>query len=170
MSSPVLRGALIGAAVGWVLLVLLKNLHRIALVLMLLFANDRCSPDFEEIAAKRAIRDSFEHSKVTLSGVHGHTPIDSHSHRVETVSGVVHNDGKARIYDLRLRCSFRSRTAEGRTRVTSEYHYGYIEPGGTVAVRLGVYGNGHLYQGDPASFQCEPIYEVETSDLFKAER
>src|SRR5687767_7004350 len=115
MSSPALRGALIGAVVGWVLLLVLRHLHWIVLVLLLLFAIDRCSPDYPEVARKRAIRDSFEHSKVTLSRVQSHTPTASHSHRVETVSAMVHNGGKARIYDLRLRCSFTSRTAEDRT-------------------------------------------------------
>src|SRR5215212_5082424 len=162
MSSPALRGALIGAVIGWVLMLIVRHLHWIVLVLALLFAIDRCSPDYPQVAAKRAIQDSFEHSKVTLSGVQGHTPTDSHSHRVETVAGVVHNGGKARIYDLRLRCSFRSRTAEDHTWATSEYHYGYIGPGSTVAVRLGIFGNGHLYAADIASFQCEPVFEVET--------
>ena len=167
MSSPVVRGALIGAAVGWVLYLLVTRLHWIGLLLVLLIALDRCAPDYEQIAAKRAIRDSFEHEKVTISGVRGQTPADPYYRYVEAVSAVIHNGGKARIYDLRLACGFRSRTADGRAWVTSEYHYGYILPGSSIAVRLGVYGNGHLREADPASFQCDSTYEVEKSDLFK---
>jgi hypothetical protein len=167
MSSPVLRGALIGAAVGWVLYLLVIHLHWIGAVLVLLFALDRCSPDYEQVAAKRALRDSFEHEKVTLSQVRGDTPADPYYQHVEAVSAVIYNGGKARIYDLRLRCAFTSRTAEGRSWVTSEYHYGYVKPSSSIAVRLGVDGNGHLREADPASFQCTPVFEVETSDLLR---
>ena len=168
MSSPVIRGALIGAAVGWVLYLIVTHLHWILAVLVLLFALDRCSPDYEHVAAKRAVRDGFEHEKVTLSSVRGQSPADPYYRHVEAVSAVIHNGGKARIYDLRLRCSFTSRTAEGRSWVTSDFHYGYLAPGSTTAVRLGVFGNGHLREADAASFQCEPNYEVENADLFKA--
>jgi hypothetical protein len=136
-------------------------------VLVLLFALDRCSPDYEQVVPKRALRDSFEHEKVTLTHVRGQTPADPYYRYVEAVSAVIHNGGKARIYDLRLRCTFTSRTADGRSWVTSEYHYGYLPPGSTIAVRLGVDSNGHLREADPASFQCKPTYEVEKSDLFK---
>jgi hypothetical protein len=166
MSSPVLRGALIGAAVGWILYLLISHLHWIVAVLVLLFALDRCAPDFEQVAAKRARRDSFEHDKVTLSNVRGVTPADPYYRHVEAVSAVIQNIGKARIYDLRLRCAFTSRTAEGRSWVTSEYHYGYVMPSSSIAVRLGGW-HGHLREADPASFQCEPIYEIEKSDLFQ---
>jgi hypothetical protein len=167
MSSPVLRGALIGAAVGWVLYLLVTHLHWIIAVLVLLFALDRCAPDYQQVASKRALRDSFEHAKVTLTQVRGQTPANPYYRHVEAVSAVIHNRGKARIYDLRLRCAFTSRTAEGRAWVTSKYHYGYVMPSSSITVRLGVDGNGHLREADPASFQCEPTYEVEKSDLFK---
>jgi len=180
MSSPVLRGAVIGGIVAVILHVvvraILRNLHWILLATSMLFVLDRCSPHYPLLAAKRAVRNSFDHSKVSVTAVRGETPADLHWRYVEAVSAVVSNGAKARIYDLRLRCSFSGRVAgaseatfEGRSSVTTSYHYGYVEPGTNVSVRLEVNGNGYLSRADPATFECAPTYEVETSDLFKRE-
>lgn len=180
MSSPVLRGALIGSLVAVIFHVvvrtILRNLHWILVATSMLFLLDRCSPHYPQLAAKRIIRDSFDHSRVSVTGVRGETPSDAYWRYVEAISAVVHNGAKARIYDLRLRCSFSGRAAganettfEGRSSVTTSYHYGYLEPGTNVPVRLEVNGNGYLSRANPDSFGCTPTYEVEASDLFKTE-
>lgn len=179
MSSPIVRGALIGGAVsliGWLLVrALLRNLHWIALAVLLLLVLDRCAPDYREVSRKRALRDSFDRTKVTASDVRGETPADPHWRYVEAVSAVVRNEGAARIYDLRLNCEFSTVARTGsdgvveleHSRVTSSYHYGYIKPGDSAAVRPEVNGNGYLSRADPASFRCTPLFQVEAADLFK---
>jgi hypothetical protein len=112
MFSRALRGALIGALVGAVLRLVLIFLRRalpwLVMIVSLLFILDRCSPDYPQVAQRRAVRDSFDESSVTLLGTRGFL-MDYHRPVVDRITATVHNSGRARICDLWLSCTFGGR-------------------------------------------------------------
>jgi hypothetical protein len=178
MSSPTIRGALIGGVGGVVLHLIfrffLRNAVWIALVVMLLWVLARCSPENPKEVSKRARLNSFDQSAVVISDVRG-LPT-SYSTYIEAISATVSNNSRAKIYDVRLYCSFkplppRSPSAAEASwdidRVYTSYHYGYIHPGTTASIRLIPEANGYLKEADPSSFTCSANFEVERSDLLK---
>jgi hypothetical protein len=180
MSSPTFRGALIGGFVGVILHLIfqfiLRNLVWIGLGAILLFVLVKCSPENPDYVKKRAILDSFDHSAVVITNVRGITRLDSEY--VHAVSAVIRNGGKARLYDLYLQCEYNLRQSKGSLepessrqiqRINSGFHYGYLSPGATTTVSLGVNGDGYLGLADPVSFRCKPRYEVETVDLLRGQ-
>jgi hypothetical protein len=180
MSSPTFRGALIGGFVGVILHLIfrfiLRNLVWIGLGAILLFVLVKCSPENPDYVKKRFILDSFDHNAVVITNVRGITLSDSEY--VHAVSAVIRNGGKARFYDLYLHCEYRLRASTGASepessrqiqRINSGFHYGYLGPGTTTTVTLGVSGDGYLGLADPVSFQCGPRYEVETIDLLRGQ-
>ncbi|MBL0403791.1 hypothetical protein JKG68_07435 [Microvirga aerilata] len=176
MSSPTLRGLLVGGIVGLVLHLIMRfvlgNLVWIALAVMLLWVIAKCSPENPKEVSKRARLNSFDPSAILVLNARGTTP--SYSTYVEAVSATVQNTSNARIYDLRLYCSFKplpprsSSEAEASRdidRVYTSYHYGYINHGTTVTIRLIPEPNGYLKEANPESFNCEARFEVERADL-----
>jgi hypothetical protein len=134
----------------------------------------KCSPESPVVTHKLAVLSSFDRSAVIVSDVQG--VFYPGTKAVHEVAARVTNGGKARIYDFYLYCRFRLRrsgsgsedsASQETSRISSSYHYGYIHPGATIAVSLGVNGDGYLSLADPQSFDCEPRYEVETSDLLR---
>lgn len=164
--SSVPRAALLGGilAVALHLLVRLvfRNLHWIVMAAGMLFALDRCSPDYEQVAAKRTIRDSFDTSKVTFTNILGISEPDGY---VSEIAVNVTNAERARIYDLRAICSFRVEGERERYWTGSDRYFGYIAPGETL-VRLRL--TTGISRADPKSFRCKPpSFEIENADLFR---
>src|SRR3954465_3741436 len=106
--SSVPRAALVGGIVAVALHLLVRlvfrNLHWILLTAGLLFTLDRCSPDYPQVAEKRALRDSFDTSKVTFTTIVGVPEPDGY---VSEIAVTVANSERARIYNLRAICSYR---------------------------------------------------------------
>lgn len=177
MSSPTVRGALIGGIVGVILHLIVRfilgNLVWIALAVMLLWVLAKCSPENPMEVSKRARLNSFDPTLVLISNPRGVTP--SYSSDIEAISATIYNGGRARIYDVRLTCSFRPLPSDPSkaeplwdiARVRTNYHLSYVAPGETVGVRLIPEADGYLREADPNSFTCSAIYEVERSDLLK---
>ena len=178
MSSPTVRGALVGGVLGVVLHLIFRfilgNLVWIALAVMLLWVLAKCSPENPKAVSKRAILNSFDQSAVVISDVRG-LPT-SYSTYIEAISATIQNNGKARIYDLRMYCIFKPSAPHSPSaaeaswdidRVYTSFHYGYISPGARVSVRLIPEPNAYLKEADPNSFNCEPRFEIEKADLLK---
>jgi hypothetical protein len=178
MSSPTVRGLLIGGIVGIILHLIVRfilgNLVWIALAVMLTWVLVRCSPESPQDVAKRTRLNSFNRAAVTVLNSQGVTA--SYSAHINAISATVHNNGAARIYDLRFYCSFKPLPATNPAksepvwdsdRVRTSYYYGYVVPGQTISARLIPEPNGYLSEADPNSFDCVPLFEVERSDLLK---
>jgi hypothetical protein len=178
MSSPTVRGALIGGIVGVILHLIVRfilgNLVWIALAGMLMWVLVRYSPESRQYIAKRARLNSFDRSAVMVLNAQGITA--SYSPHIEGVAATIQNTGRARIYDLRLYCFFKPSPPSAPSKseamwdvdhVRTSYHYGYVNPGQTVSARLTSEPNGYLSEANPSSFSCEPLFEVETYDLLK---
>lgn len=160
------RGALAGAlvaAVGYLLARFVVRHWQGLLVLgALLWLLGQCSNGSDQTGSEaQAVA-----RKIAIRGVVANrAPFG----RVDSVTATVVNGSPARVYDLRLRCEFsRMGDPEQRSRVTSYYHLAYVRPGARERLTLKVGGNGSLFDADPASFSCEPWYEIEQSDLLRA--
>src|SRR4051812_5739898 len=167
--SSVPRAAMVGGILAVVLHLLLRvvfrNLHWIALVAGALFVLDRGAPDYDQISSKRAIRDSFDVSKVTLTAIIGRPESDGF---VKEIAVTVRNGGNARVYDLRTICSYSARHEPERYWTATDYHYGYIGPHSAAEIVLRLKSGIYLDRADPSSFECKPpSFEVEKSDLFR---
>jgi hypothetical protein len=166
--SSVPRAALVGGILAVVLdllvRIVLRNLHWIVLTVGMLYVLDRCSPDYPQVAASRAIRDSFEGSKVMLTGIVGVLEPDGY---VGEIAMTVSNSERARVYDFRAICSYLVRAEPKRYWTSTDYYYGYVAPGET-RVRLRLTTGIYLDRADLNSFQCKPpSFEVEKADLFR---
>lgn len=130
-----------------ILVALRRALPGLILIFGLLFGLDRCSPDYPEVAQKGAIRDSFDERSVAVSGARGLLLEGYHRSVVDRVTANVHNSSRARIYDLWSRARLAGEAPqsrievpmEERQRVSSTYHYGYVEPGQSISVELDSY-------------------------------
>src|SRR4051812_48102088 len=104
--SSVPRAALLGGILAVTLHLLirliLRNLLWITIAAGMLFTLDRCSPDHAQVAQKRAVRDSFDSSLVTLSNIVGRPDSDGW---VNEIAVTVRNDSAARLYDLKMICA-----------------------------------------------------------------
>jgi hypothetical protein len=178
MSSPTVRGALVGGIVGVVLHLIVRfiarNLLWIALGVMLMWVLAKFSPESPRDAVKRARLNSFDLSAVIVLNAQGITA--SYSPHIEAVAATIQNTGRARIYDLRLYCSFKPSPPSAPSKseamwdvdhVRTSYHYGYVNPRQTLSVRLIPEPNGYLSEASPSSFNCVPLFEVERTDLLK---
>ena len=178
MSSPTIRGALIGGVVGVILHLIVRfilgNLVWFALAVMLTWVLSKFSPENPKEVAKRATLNSFDPTSVLVSNARGITT--SYSTSVGEVSATIQNTGRARIYDLWLTCSFRSLPTSSPSkaeplwdiaRVRTNYYLGYIAPGAPVFVRVVPEPDGYLREADPNSFACSAKFEIEKSDLLK---
>lgn len=167
------RGAVIGGFISLALHLLTRfivgNFTWIVIGFALLVILGWCSPRSPEIDAKRTVLKSFDRSRVIVSNVRGLASGNAGRSYVEAVTASITNNANARIFDFWLRCSFsqRSSTGKSRFRVNSDYHYGYLSPATTASVRLRLYDDAALNNAAPGSFECEPQYEIETSDLFE---
>jgi hypothetical protein len=167
--SSVPRAAFLGGILALFLHLLIRllfrNLHWIAVATGMIYVLDRCAPDYQEVAAARAIRDSFDSSKVKLTGVVGVPEADGY---VSEIAVTVMNAERARVFDLKAICSYRVRGEPEPYWTTTDYHYGYIGPGTAARIRLRLPQGVFLGQADPNSFACKPpSFEVEKSDLFR---
>jgi hypothetical protein len=178
MSSHTIRGALIGGVVGVIFHLIVRfifqNLVWIALGVMLIWVLAKFSPESPRDVAKRARLNSVDRSAVMVLNAQGVTA--SYSPHVEAVAATIQNTGRARIYDLRLYCSFRPLPPSSPSKsegswdidhVRTSYHYGYVNPGQTISARLTPEPNGYLSEANPSSFNCVPLFEVERTDLLK---
>jgi hypothetical protein len=171
MSSPIFRGFLIGGLIGVILHLIVRfilgNLVWIALAVMLIWVLAKCSPENPRAVSTRAILNSFDRTAVRAMSAQGITT--SYATHVAAISTTVSNGGSARIYDLRLYCSFKPSPPSAPSKseamwdvdhVRTSYHYGYVNPGQTLTIRL-------IPEPNPSSFSCEPLFEIERSDLLK---
>ncbi|MFD0466001.1 hypothetical protein ACFQY9_35130 [Microvirga aerilata] len=176
MSSPTMRGALIGGVVGVLLHLLVRfilhNFLWLAATVGLILILGRCSPDNPKLEAKRAALSRFDATAVTLSNVQAE--VMPGTRHVSGISALISNRERARIYDVFLRCEMRPRAPQQASdpepvwdvaRVASSYHYGYVNPGAVVMLRLRLDGDGYLSEADPQRFTCTPQYKIETVDL-----
>jgi hypothetical protein len=176
MSSPTVRGALIGGVVGVLLHLLVRfilhNFLWLAAAVALILILGRCSPGNPKLEAKRATLAQFDSSAVMLSNVQAE--VMPGTRYVSTISASISNRERARIYDVFLRCEMRPRAPQRPSdpepmwdvaRVDSSYHYGYVHPGSGVMLRLRLDRDGYLSEADPQRFTCTPQYKIETADL-----
>ena len=170
------RGAAIGGFISLALHLLARfivgNFAWIAIGFVLLAILGWCSPRSPVIDAKRTVLKSFDRSRVIVSNVRGLASGNAGRSYVEAVTASITNNANARIFDFWLRCSFSEHfsTDKSRFRVNSDYHYGYLSPRATITVRLRLYNDAALNNAAPGSFECEPQYEIETSDLINGQR
>jgi hypothetical protein len=178
MSSPTVRGALVGGILGVVLHLIfrfiLANLVWLALAIMLLWVLVKFSPENPQAVSKRAILNSFDPTSTMVSNAKGITA--SYSSDIVAISATIRNTSRARIFDVWFTCSFRPLPPSGPSkaepqwdiaRVRTNYHLGYVPPGGTVEVRVIPEADGYLREADPNSFTCSANFEIEKSDLLK---
>jgi hypothetical protein len=178
MSGPTFRGFVVGGLIGVILHLIVRfilaNLVWITLAVMLTWVLVKCSPENPKVASKRAILSSFDPTSVLVLNARGITT--SYSTAIGEISATIQNTGRARIYDLRLYCSFRplppsspskSEASWDIDHVRTSYHYGYVNPGQTISARLTPEPNGYLSEANPSSFDCVPLFEVERTDPLK---
>jgi hypothetical protein len=176
MSSPTVRGALIGGILGVVLHLivrfLIRNLVWLAVAAMLIWVLAKCSPENPKAASKQAILSSFDPNSVLVLNARGITT--SYSTAIGEISATIQNTGRARIYDLWLNCSFRPLPPSSPSkaepqwdiaRVRTNYHLGYIAPGAQVNVRVIPEPDGYLREADPNNFTCSANFEIEKGDV-----
>ena len=99
MTSPTVRGALIGGVVGVILHLIVRfilgNLVWIALAVMLLWVLAKCSPENRKEVTKQSICNSFDPQSVLVLNARGST--SAYSAYIEAISATVQNGGRARI-------------------------------------------------------------------------
>jgi hypothetical protein len=133
MSRAALLGGTLALALHLLVSIAVRNVHWIILTVGMLYFLDRCSPDYPQVASSRAIRDSFDASKVMLTGIVGVPELDGY---VSEITVTVRNSERARVYDLHAICSYLFRGGPDRYWTSTDYHYGYLIPGASTRIRL----------------------------------